>query len=148
MIIKILPLQIPQFWEAIKSTIRSVVPASTSQDIQVLYVEALHALLNDKAQCFVCLDNNRILKGMILTRIGVDKVVGCTYIQFELAYAWDKLTNEDWQETYELVMLFCKKADCKYMLIKSINPRILEMAARYGFTKKFEIHQAQIRGGK
>ena len=144
MIIKILAIQIPQFWEAIKFTIRAVLPSSSLQDMQVLYVEALHTLLNDKAQCFACLDESRRLKGMILTRLGVDKVLGCSFIQFELAYAWDKLTDEDWKEAYNHVMLFCKKTDCKYMVVKSINPRILEMATRYGFKKKFEILEARI----
>lgn len=143
MIIKILPMQVPQFWEAIKSTIKAVAVVSP-QELQSIYIEALHSLLSDKAQCFVCLDKDRRLKGMILTKIGVDRPLNCTYIQFELAFAWDKLTDADYKECYDIVMLFCKKNNCKYMVIKSMNPRILEIASRYGFVKKFEVHEARL----
>jgi hypothetical protein len=143
MIIKILPIQIPQFWEAVKFTVRAVELISPG-DLQAVYVELLHALLNDKAQCFVSLDNKRVLKGLILTRISVDKVSGVKFIQLESLFAWDQITDEDYKEAYALVMLFAQKNNCKYITGKSNNPRVLEIAYRLGFREKHKVFEVRL----
>uniref|UniRef100_A0A6H1ZPG0 Acetyltransferase n=1 Tax=viral metagenome TaxID=1070528 RepID=A0A6H1ZPG0_9ZZZZ len=143
MIIKILSIQVPQFWEAIKYTVRAVEEIEPA-NLQVVYVELLHALLNDKAQCFVSFDKDRILKGLIITRIAVDKVTGVKFIQLESLFAWDKITDEDYKEAYDLILLFAKKNNCKYITGKSSNPRVLEIVTRLGFKEKCKVFEVRL----
>ena len=143
MIIKILSIQVPQFWEAIKYTVRAVEQIDSS-NLQDVYNELLHALLNDKAQCFVSFDKDRILKGLVITRIAVDKVTGVKFIQLESLFAWDKITDEDYQEAYNLILLFAKKNDCKYVTGKSGNSRVLDIVTRLGFKEKYKVFEVRL----
>ena len=68
MIIKIVSKQIPYFWNAIKYTVKEAGEVN-EKDFQPYCNELLQALLSDKAQCFVRLDDKRILEAVLITRI-------------------------------------------------------------------------------
>ena len=137
MIIKILAIQVPLFWEAIKYSVRAV-ESINADNLQAVYTELLHALLNDKAQCFIAIDKDRKLKGLLLTRIAVDKVIGVKFIELGSLYAWEKVSDEEYLEAYNLMVLFAKKNNCKYIAGKTNSPRVMEIVAKLGFKENYK----------
>jgi len=132
MIIKIIPNQVPYFWEAIKFA-STQADEVNSKDLQPYLNELLHALLSSKAQCFVALDDKKVLTGILITRLGVDKITGDTFLLLQSVYAWKALSNEIWREAYELFSAFARKEKCKYLLLTSRNPAIWERVENLGF---------------
>lgn len=135
MIIKILPKQIPVFWNAIKFAATQA-DEIDSKNMQPYLNELLHALLSNKAQCFVSLDNNRVLTGLLITRLCVDKITGDNFLLLQAVYTWQILPDEMWRETYELFLAFAAKEKCKYLLFTSRNPNIWDRTEKLGFKEK------------
>ena len=90
---RVLATQIPMFWEAIKFA------CSKADNIEAelyrpYFNELLQALLSDKAQCFVVLDNSRVLQRVIITRIVQDKLRGDSELMIQVRYDSYHLKNQ------------------------------------------------------
>ena len=134
MIIKILSPQIPAFWDAIKFAVRA---AEEIGDIpQSYYNELLHALLSDKAQCFVALTNERALTGLVLTRLLVNKVNEEKFLYIEAFYLWGLPESKTWEDGYSLILKFAKKEDCKSIEFTSHSPSMWRRVEAIGFQEK------------
>lgn len=135
MVIKLLSVQIPNFWEAIKL---AVVKADEvdEKDQQSYLNELLHALLNDKAQCFVRLDDERKLIGILITRIMENKQSGEQYLFLQVLYSWQFQKPETWLKEFEIVKDFAKSTNCKYLSCTSNNKRAWEIYASIGLTEQ------------
>jgi len=143
MIIKILSVQVPQFWEAIKYTIR-VAEALPENQLQPVYIEWLHDLLNDKAQCFISLSPERRLRGLILSKIVLDKVTGEKYIQLGSLYAWEQISNEEYVEACNIIAKLGRKEGCTHITARSSNPRVSEIASYLGFKEKYKVYDFRL----
>lgn len=144
MIIKLLSVQIPKFWEPLKLAVTKADEVQ-EKDLQPYLNELLHTLLNDKAQCFIVLDENRVLKGILLTRILFDKVLNEKYLSLQSIYAWDKLFDADYKEGWDLVMRFAEKEDCKYLQGRSRHGNVLKIVQSLGFTLRQTIYDLQLK---
>jgi hypothetical protein len=137
-------VQIPKFWEPIKTAVAKADEVQ-EKDLQSYMNELLHALLNDKAQCFIVLDENRVLKGMLLTRIIFDKVLNEKYISLNSIYAWDKLSDADYKEGYALIMKFAETEKCKYIQGRSRHDHVRKIAKSLGFTERYTVFDLQLK---
>lgn len=135
MIVKILPTQVPAFWNAIKFATTQADEVD-NKDMQPYLNELLHALLNDKAQCFVGLDDKRTLIGILITRISIDKITGEKFLLLQSVYTWEKLEDQIWRDTYDLFRSFAIKEGCKELLCNSRNPAIWNKVEKLGFKEK------------
>lgn len=143
MIIKLIPKQVPVFWEAIKVATTQADEVD-SKDLQSYLNELLHALLSDKAQCFVGLDDNRTLIGILITRIGIDKITNDKFLLLQAVYTWEKLEDQVWKDTYDLFRSFAIKEGCKELLCNSRNPAIWNKVGMLGFKEKTRTFVLQI----
>jgi hypothetical protein len=143
MIIKLLPEQVPLFWDAIKF---AAVQADEidNKDLQPYLNELLHSLLGEKAQCFAGLDDKRTLVGILITRLGIDKITGDKYLLVQAVYTWKMLSDQVWKDAYELFQLFAKKEECKYITFNSRNPAIWNKAEKLGFVEKTRTYSLKI----
>lgn len=143
MILKLLPKQIPVFWNAIKT---GAVQADEvdSKDLQPYLNELLHSLLSDKAQCFVVLSKDKVLLGLLVTRVQVDKITGDKYLLLQVLYVWEKMEDATWIDSLNLVHQFAKKEQCKYLLFNSRNSAIWDRTKRYGFVEKTRTYSLKI----
>jgi len=132
MIIKLIPNQIPVFWEAIKFA-STKADEVDNKDLQPYLNELLQSLLSSKAQCFVSLDNNRTLTGLLITRLCINKITGNNFLLLQSVYTWKILSNKEWEETYSLFKSFAEKENCKYLLFTSRNPSIWDRTELLGF---------------
>jgi len=132
MIIKLLPNQIPFFWEAIKFATKQADEVE-SNNMQPYFNELLHALLSNKAQCYVYLNNDRILVGLLITRLKIDRITKDKFLFIQAVYAWRLLSDQVWRDTYNMVRSFATNEDCKYLLFNSSNPAIWGRTEKLGF---------------
>lgn len=143
MIIRILSPQIPYFWDAIKTTVKEADEVD-DKVLQPYLNELLNALLSDTAQCFVRLDDNKVLIALLVTRIMVDKVTGEKYLYLQSLYSWQKPEDGIWQRDVQFVMDFAKQQDCKYISCQSRNEAVWDLAERLGFVEKTRVFDLRI----
>jgi hypothetical protein len=143
MIIKLLSVQIPKFWDALKFAVTKADEVE-SKDLQPYLNELLHALLNDKAQCFVALSDERTLKGVLITRVMLDKATGEKFLFIQSVYAWEKLSKEAWQGYYDLIISFSTNEKCKYLSLNSRNPAVWKLVESYSFTERLRTYTLNI----
>ena len=135
MIVKLLPKQIPFFWDAIKfSAVRS--DEVKGEAVQPYLTELLHALLSDKAQCFVRLDEKRTLLGILITRVVVNKITGAKYLLLQNLFSWLQQDDDVWISDYMYVKKFAESEECRYISLSTGNPVIFELANRLGFKEQ------------
>ena len=143
MIIKILPKQIPVFWDAIKYTAVQVDEVD-SKDMQPYLNELLHALLSNKAQCFVHLTDERILDVILITRILVDKIKEEKYLSIESIFSWTQQNGKTWNEGVEIILRFAKQQGCKYIQGRSRQERVKRLVKSLGFIERFTVFDLQL----
>jgi hypothetical protein len=134
MIIKILPHQVPKFWDAIKAGYQQT-GGFPQQTFGPLANEMLHNLLTHKSQCWVILDKNRVLLGMAVTTVKYDKFSGNKYIFGDFIYAWEKSPPASWAEVWGLLCSFARQEGCKYIAAHAINERAKQFARQIGMTE-------------
>uniref|UniRef100_A0A6M3JCZ0 N-acetyltransferase domain-containing protein n=1 Tax=viral metagenome TaxID=1070528 RepID=A0A6M3JCZ0_9ZZZZ len=135
MIVRILSQQIPVFWNAIKVAATEADEVE-SKHLQSYLNELLHALLSDKAQCFVALDEGRVLVGLLITRVQVDKITAEKYLLLQAAYIWQKQEMSEWTAMYNAFKTFAEKEQCKYIAYSSKNPKMWGRSEALGFKEK------------
>lgn len=136
MITKLLASQIPTFWENIKFAAVQVDGVKKEDQRQYLN-ELLHALLNEKAQCWVRTDDQKSLDALLITRILLDKITGRKYILFQCLYSFKVVASEVWDVEFEFVKQFALNEQCSYILFNSTNRKIWEIAECVGFKEKY-----------
>jgi len=133
MIIRLQARQIPEFWDIIKF---AAVGADeiTEEHLQPYLNKLLQELLSDKAQCFVHLDENRVLIKLMVTKILGNHVTGEKYLGMEILYSFKPTISDDvWREEFIFIRNFAIKEQCKYICGRSRNPRIWEISQFLGF---------------
>ena len=143
MIIRLLSVQIPVFWNAIKMTVKEADEVDEA-NLQPYLNELLHALLNDTAQCFIRLDENKTLIALLVTRVMVDKVTGEKYLYLQSLYSWKKPEDGIWQRDVQFVMDFAKQQECKYISCQSRNEAIWNLVEQLGFAEKTRVFDLRI----
>src|SRR5574343_1264333 len=136
MIIKLLSTQIPVFWEAIKFTVKEADEVD-EKDLQPYLNELLHSLLNDTAQCFVRLDDERRLTALLISRIMADKVTGEKYLFLQCLYSWQKQPDTVWTQETDFVKKFAESVGCKYLSFTSRNEAMFKLGEKIGFEEKY-----------
>ena len=139
MIIRLLPTQIPAFWEPLK------LGATQSGEIEVnarpyYFNKLLHSLLNNKSQCFVWLDDKRTLIRIMVTKIIIDKINGDKNLHIETLYSWAmRIDNKEWRSDFLLFKEFADHEGCKYISFETPNPRLFQIGEQVGFKEKSRI---------
>lgn len=130
-ICRILPVQIPQLWEVIKF---ACVQADeiNKEEMPQYFNELLHALLNDKAQCFLKLDDDRTLLVLLITRILVDKIIDRKSLFLQCLYSWKSVEDKEWQDNFNFVKEFARREQCKFIFFEPRNPRVWKLAELFG----------------
>lgn len=136
MTIRVLPNRIPIIWEAIKfSSVKA--DGVREKDIPIYLTNLLHALLSERAQCFVNLDDERRLVRIAITRVKVDEVTGEKSLAVNSLYGFKPTSVEEWQRDIDTIKDYAKKHGCKRVLACSNNERVFEIVQNIGFENYF-----------
>ena len=143
MLIKILPDQVVQLWETIKY---AAVKADEidEKDYPKYLNELLHALLNEKAQCFVRINDKREIVTIGITRIMRNGVTGEKYLQIQSGFGFQKAEDYLWKQDWETMKDFAKKENCSYVGVMSRNPRVLNLGKLIGMTETYRIFSVKL----
>ncbi len=131
LVYRLLPVQVPLFWEAIKFACAKAdeVPEDC---IGNYFNRLLQDLLSDKAQCWVILDKDKVLVSITISRIVLDPISSKKIVEIQCMYAVSKQNDLIWAYLYQLAVDFAKQQGCIDVVFRSRNPRIWEKAATYG----------------
>lgn len=132
MIVKILPVQIPVFWDSIKFC------AVTADEVDEKYRQKylnklLHSLLSDKSQCFVRLDDERILIALMITKIDVHKMTDKKSLHIQVLYSLKRVNGLEWQEDYIFLTDFARKQECKSITFDTRHEQVMDLGRSVGF---------------
>ncbi len=142
---RILPVQIPQLWEVIKFACTQADEVN-KEDMPPYLNELLHALLSEKAQCFLRLGDDRSLQIIMITRITIDKITGEKYLFLQCLYSFKVVRDEILKQDWDFVMEFAKNEKCSYIYFDSRHERIWEISKIAGFKEKNRRFDLRIGG--
>lgn len=131
MIIKLIPKQIPIFWDTIKYTCKEA-DALRQANYQPYFNELLHALLSDKAQCYVRLDKERVIIGVLVTRFYGNKVTGEKELKLQSAYSFKPEPQEVWQKDFATILDIALKTNCTKITFETSNPQLSSLGLSVG----------------
>jgi len=124
---RLISVQIPMFWDAIKfACVKS--DEVDEKNYSVYFNELLHALLSDKAQCFIMLDAGKILHSVAISRITTDSVLGRKELLLQCVYSMHTMSTEELMRNLKVLVDLAKKEKCDAVTFNSRNPRVWEMA--------------------
>lgn len=136
--IRLLPRDIPRYWEHIKYTCKAA--EDINDELFPAYArELLQALLNEKAQAWLRLTDENEIALIHVTRILHNSQYDEKYLYLQSSFAWKRLPEEAWDAEWEIMKEFARKEGCQYIGAMSNNPRIWEMARRVGFTESTRV---------
>jgi len=144
-IVRILATQIPQLWEVVKFACTQADEVD-KEDLPYYLNELLHALLSDKAQCFIRLGEDRTLLALISTRVMVDKITGKKYLFIQCLYSFKMVEDEVWKQDWSIILDFIKAEKCSYVSFNSRNERIWEITRMLGFKEKYRRFDYEVGG--
>lgn len=132
MIVRILPVQIPVFWESIKFCTTQA--DEIDQKYQQEYLNALlHTLLSDKSQCFVRMDDSRILKALTITKMEIDKFLGGKSLTIQILYSLERVSDELWMEDYDFIRNFAESQQCNSITFDTRHEQVMKLGKLLGF---------------
>ena len=137
MVIKLLPMQIPKFWEHIKY---SVANANQLQGEELpLYCNRLLAsLLNSYAQCFIRVDENKQLLAILITRLVGDEITGKQSLFIESLYSFQRVLDSEWAEDMKIIVEFATANKCNYITTYTQLQRVVDIITPLGFKERFK----------
>ena len=142
--LRLLPKQVPFFWDAIKFA--SVQADEVDKvDMPAYLLELLHALLSDKAQCFVRLDENRTLVALLITRVLLDKITSEKYLSIQILYSWKTSGIRNREEDYIFVRQFAETEGCCYVSAATRQEAVYSLATQLGFKERLRTYIMRIK---
>ena len=143
MIIKLTPPQVSTYWELIKYA--NVNGDLVSDDHrQVVLNETLHALLNETAQCFLRLDDNRQVIAVLLSRIQIDKVSGDKLLYIQCIFSFRKVPDNQWEEDWKFLRTFAESNQCSYIEAESSNPQIFKIMQQLSAMELYRTYRYEL----
>lgn len=138
LVLRLLPGQIANInvWETIKFAVIKTSEIK-DDDISEYLNELLNALLNEKAQCWIRLDDDRTLDSIAITRLLVNKLSNKKELHIQALYSF-KIGREDiWRKALILFLEYAKKENCICISCDSKNEKIWELASGLGFKEEY-----------
>jgi len=151
MLIKILPDQIVQrdknneyiLWEAIKYAATHV-NSVDDKDLPKYLNLLLHSLLNEKAQCFVRIDDKREIAAIWITMFLINKVNLEKYLNIQCVYGFKPSPDDVWKKECEMFVELAKKENCSYVGFISHNKRIWDIGKLIDMKEAYRVFKLRV----
>lgn len=135
MLVKLLPDQISENWEPIKSAILNSLPPG-SEDSKPQQI--LESLLAGDMQCWFYYDKSEVLKSVLTTYIIQDKVTGNKNLFIFTLYGLD-LSRRDWLEGLKTLIRYAKGQECNSILAYTQVQGLIDFISRIGGSADFTL---------
>jgi len=144
MIVRLISLQIGQFWDVIKYSLQQVERIGID-DSEIRFNELLAALLSDKAQCFLKYKDDRISMIMI-TEIFEERNLNLRSLKIRSLYSFALTNNDEWEEDFKIIRDFALGEKCTQILLDTGSGRVEEIVRGVGFKKLHTTMGLQLGG--
>lgn len=134
MVVRLLSVQIPQFWEVIKYALQQVERFGVDET-EERYNKILAALLNDKSQCLMMYEEGAV-KAVMITEIVEDLVTSKRVLNIRCLYAFKAVGNETWEDNFKLLTDLATGSGCYKITFETNNARVESLGKMVGFTRK------------
>ena len=136
MLVRLTPNQIPSMWEAIKYA--AVKSGRLNKDEMPRYLnKLLNDLLSGNAQCFVKLNEKRILSGIILSKLIEDNLTNDKSLLIENLYSFEPVTQESWLEGLDIIGKFAVANECITITTYADSEKVYEILKMMGFRERY-----------
>lgn len=132
MLIRLLSKDIPRYWDIIKQAAKQV-DEIDAEHFPAYARELLVALMSDKAQAWLRVDDQRQITLVCLTRILQNTQLDEKYLYVQAVYSWKREPDTIWQRDVDILKDFARREGCSYIGHVSRNPRIWEVVQNIGF---------------
>jgi hypothetical protein len=146
MILRLLPNQIPMYWEVIKfgATKADKVPIGRLED----YLnDLLQALLSSEAQCFIALKEDRCVQAVLITRLIENKLLKTQSLHIQCLYSFELIDEELQREAFNLIIKLAKFQKCNKITFDSNQKRVWEIAKNIGAVESYRSFVYDLKGG-
>lgn len=138
MFIRLLSADIPRYWELIKFA--CVKAEEVDAKVMPAYLhDLLVALMSDKAQAWIRVDENREIVLICVTRILFNAQQDEKYLYMQVGYSWKRLPNNVWFRDFNILKEFGKQVGCSYIGTMSRNSRVWELMLTAKFVESTRI---------
>ncbi len=141
--IKLIPSQIPQFWEVIKYASRKT-RGTQSENQSSYFTSLLEDLLTEHAQCFVRLGEERKLEAILITKVSIDQTSMKKSLFIDCLYSFRPVSETVWKTDLEFVKQFAIKQKCISITTQSMIPRVFELVLGLGFKEGLRIFELNL----
>ena len=114
MVVRLSPIQIPEYWDAIKFAATHA-DRVRKRDRELYLSRLLHALLSGTAQCFFRISDERKLLAVEITRITEDEVTGEKSLFLNCLYTFQSVPEDTWKSDMEYIKRFASEQGCKFI---------------------------------
>lgn len=136
MFIRVQSNQVPLVWDSIKYAATNA-DRVNPKDLPAYLLNILYELLCDRAQCFVRYGEDKILTGLVITKIMTDEMTKDKSLSIYSLYSFQSQDDGSWINDLKVVEKFAKNVGCKRILAYSNNPRVFELSQAIGFEERY-----------
>lgn len=133
MTVRLLSIQIAQFWELIKYALAQVEKFGSDDEALGVYNRVFASLLNDKSQCFIVYSPDQEVKAVCITEIFEDLITAKRSLNVRCLYAFKVTSDAEWQDGFELIRQLAKDSKCSKIIFQTSNARIKHIGQVIGF---------------
>jgi hypothetical protein len=139
LIVKLLPDQIPPYWDIIKHGSQQVLPPTTADNPAAMN-GILQNLLTGILQCWVLFDTDgQHFKAFLITDISTDHFSNQRFLHLYVLYGIRPLDEAEWLQSIEVLTAFAQSNNCQVITGYTNNDALCDKLAQYGFSKDFSM---------
>ena len=134
MIVQLLPDQVPNFWEDIKTSLEESAPPLMVRNTERVN-NILMSLLVGRMQCWVSVDTSKephIVKGVLTTSVVSDNCSGTKMLLIYSGYSLGEVEDEFWIEGLKAFRDYAKSQGCAIVGTYSSIPYMKERLGKLG----------------
>lgn len=146
MVLRVLSVNIPKFWEHIKVAI-SKVEQLDETTYNATFNKLLASLLSDTSQCFASFDETS-LKALCITEIRVDELRKVRTLFIRCLYAFNAASNDEWIENFKFIEGYAKNEKCNRIEFETSNPKIKALGKILGASEISTKMGMEVKYGK
>jgi len=133
-IIRLLPAQVPLLWDTIKlGAVRAAeIPEPA---IPAFCQRLLHGLLSEKVQCFVRLNEERVVLTLFITQVRENMFTGERELDCWALYSFKLIDEDSAKQGVEAMKKVALAAHCSQMITMSRHPRLWKLYESVGWSE-------------
>ena len=143
MIVRLLPSQIPDYWEFIKYAAVTVNRLTGEKDITTYCRNLLKNIMAEKYQVWLIYSEDKIIKTVAITSIFLD-IGDIPHLLLDVGYGYNPSSEYDKIELVEAMAKFAKTIGCNSIIAYTKEPLAINALKKMGLEETFKIFSRSV----